>query len=125
LNGEPISYLYCPVIRDVVLYDHLGYDPAYASLSPGTVLQILALQALFTERRFLMFDFTEGEGQHKEVFSRRSHLCGDVFVINRRIATLSVVMLHRAVDRTSIAAGAMLDRLGLKSRVRKFLRQAW
>jgi hypothetical protein len=125
LNGEPISYLYCPVNdHGVVLYDHLGYDPAYASLSPGTVLQILALRALFAEQRFTMFDFTEGEGQHKEVFSTRSVLCGDVFVIERRLSALSVVMLHRAVEKTSVAAGVVLDRWGLKSRLRHLLRRA-
>jgi CelD/BcsL family acetyltransferase involved in cellulose biosynthesis len=122
-NGEPISYLYSPIVRGVVLYDYLGYDPAYASLSPGTVLQILVLQALFAERRFLMFDFTEGEGQHKEVFSTQSLLCGDVFVVNRRLAPLSVVMLHRAVDGISTATGAALERLTLKSRARRLLRR--
>lgn len=38
-------------------------------VTPGIVLQILALESLFTECRVLMFDFTEGEGQHKETFS--------------------------------------------------------
>jgi CelD/BcsL family acetyltransferase involved in cellulose biosynthesis len=122
LNGEPISYLYCPVRQGVIIYDHLGYDPAYFSLSPGTVLQLLALEALFAEQCFLMFDFTEGEGQHKEVFATQSVFCGDLFVINRRLTPLSAVMLHWSVDKTSRAVGAMLDRLRLKSRVRHLLR---
>jgi Acetyltransferase (GNAT) domain len=123
LDGKPISYLYCPVHDGIVAYDHLGYDPAYGSLSPGAVLQILALQALFAERRFTLFDFTEGEGQHKEVFSTRSLLCGDMFVITRRPWPLSVVMLHRAVDKTSAATGLVLDRWALRSRVRRLLRR--
>ncbi len=124
LNNEPISYLYCPVHDAVVVYDHLGYDPAYAALSPGTVLQILALQSLFAEQRFTVFDFTEGEGQHKEMFSTQSLLCGDVFVINRRLMPLSLVILHRAVDKTSSAAGVLFDRWGVKSRARRLLRRA-
>ncbi|MGH7047039.1 MAG: GNAT family N-acetyltransferase [Stellaceae bacterium] len=123
LKGEPISYLYCPVNQGTVVYDHLGYDPAHASLSPGTVLQILALQALFAERRHLMFDFTEGEGQHKEVFATASLLCADVFIIKRKLLPLSVVMLHRTIDQASRGAGAVLDRLRLKSRVRQLVRR--
>jgi CelD/BcsL family acetyltransferase involved in cellulose biosynthesis len=123
LERKPVSYLYCPVQEGIVVYDHLGYDPAYGSLSPGTVLQLLALQALFAERRFILFDFTEGEGQHKEMFATRRLLCGDVFVISRRLRPLSVVMLHRAVDKTSMAAGRVLDRWALKSRVRRLLRR--
>jgi CelD/BcsL family acetyltransferase involved in cellulose biosynthesis len=122
LNGQPISYLYCPVRRGIVIYDHMGYDPAYSSLSPGTVLQVLALESLFTERRFVMFDFTEGEGQHKETFSTGSRLCADIYVIRRRLMPITLVTLHRAVETASSAAGTILDRLNLKSPLRKLLR---
>lgn len=122
LNGAPISYLFCPIADGVVLYDHLGYDPAFGALSPGTVLQTLALQALFAERRFALFDFTEGEGQHKEMFATHSRLCGDVYVVTRRLAPLSIVLLHRMVDETSAAAGVLLDRWELRSGARRLLR---
>ena len=121
LNGQPIAYLYCPVNERVVSYDRLGYDPAYASLSPGTVLQMLALEALFGEQ-FNLFDFTEGEGQHKEVFSTGSRLCGDFYVVRRRLAPLSIVALHHGMNRASAAAGATLDHLHLKSRLRRRIR---
>jgi hypothetical protein len=122
LKGQPISYLYCPIRQGAVIYDHLGYDPSYARLSPGTVLQILVLESLFAEGRFSTFDFTEGEGQHKEIFSTGNCLCGDVYVIYRRLAPVSVVMLHHVVDRTSAAAGLILDQLKVKSRLRRLLR---
>ena len=122
LNGQPISYLYCPVRWGIVIYDHMGYDPAYSSLSPGTVLQRLALENLFTERRFVMFDFTEGEGQLKETFSTGSRLCADIYVIRRRLTPISLVLLHRTVDTASSAAGMILDQLNIKSSVRKLLR---
>lgn len=121
LNGGPIAYLYCPVNERVVAYDRLGYDPAYASLSPGTVLQMLALEALFSEQ-FATFDFTEGEGQHKEIFSTGSRLCGDIYVVRRRLVPTSILALHHAVNRTSAAAGATLDRLHLRSRLRRLIR---
>jgi len=123
LKGQPISYLYCPVRERVVMYDHLGYDPTYASLSPGTVLQILVLESLFAERQFRMFDFTEGEGQHKEIFSTGNVLCGDVYVIYRRVTLMSVILLHHLVDETSATAGAILGRLKIKSQLRRLLRR--
>jgi len=46
LRNEPIAYLYCPVEDGVLVYSHLGYDPQHAGLSPGTVLQFLAQEAL-------------------------------------------------------------------------------
>lgn len=122
LRGEPISYLYCPIDQRIVLYDRLGYDPTCASLSPGTVLQLLALEALFAERRFASFDFTEGEGQHKELFSTESRLCADVYVLNRRVTLAALVTLHHTVDKISAGAGILLDRLNLRSPFRKLVR---
>lgn len=122
LKGQPISYLYCPVERNTVLYNYLGYDPAHAELSPGTVLQILALTGLFAEQRFEAFDFTEGEGQHKEMFSTQSLLCGDIFVLRNRIKPVMTVVLHRGVDKTASMIGALAARLGLKARLRRWSR---
>jgi hypothetical protein len=122
LHGEPTSYLYCPVRQGVLAYDYLGFDPCCASLSPGTVLQFLALEALFAEQRFAVFDFTEGEGQHKELFSTASCLCGDVYVLSRRFAPVALVMLHHSVDRMSTRSGIVLDRLNLRAPLRKLVR---
>ena len=122
LKGEPISYLYCPVRERVVFYDYLGYDPQFAPLSPGTVLQMLALKALFAEQQFTKFDFAEGEGQHKEIFGTESCLCGDVYVIRRSLKPALLIALHRSVDRASAASGMILDLLKLKPRFRKIVR---
>ena len=123
LMGKPISYLYCTASERIVAYDYLGYDPAYSSLSPGTVLQLLALEALFTEQRFATFDFTEGEGQHKRTFSTAGRLCGDVYVLGRRFVPVSRVMLHYATDRLSAGVGAALDRFDLRPVVRGLVRR--
>ena len=122
LQDEPISYLYCTINQQVVAYDYLGYDPSYSFLSPGTVLQLLALEALFAERRFTTFDFTEGEGQHKEMFSTANCLCGDVYVLARRFFPVSAVMLHYAADRISGSCGIILDQLNLRSSFRRLVR---
>jgi CelD/BcsL family acetyltransferase involved in cellulose biosynthesis len=122
LAGEPVSYLYCPVEEGTVQYDRLGYDPEWSSLSPGTVLQLLALQTLFSEKRFTNFDFTEGEGQHKELFSTQSCLCADVYVLSRRLKPVLLTRLHHAADSLSAAAGTLLDQLNLRSRLRRLAR---
>ncbi len=57
-GGQAIAYLYLPIERDVLVYAHLGYDPEFAELSPGTVLHVEAMRALYGESRFRAFDFT-------------------------------------------------------------------
>ncbi len=122
VNDVPVSYLYCHVERGVVSYDHVGYDQRLASLSPGMVLQILALESLFDEARYSHFDFLGGEGEHKKFLATSSQLCANIVVLRPQLRPLFVAGCHFAGDRLSSAAGAALERAGLKARIRRFIR---
>jgi CelD/BcsL family acetyltransferase involved in cellulose biosynthesis len=121
-DGRPVSYLYCPGESGVLYYQHLGFDAEYAQYSPGTVLQCLALEDLFREHRFKIFDFTEGEGEHKRFFSTASMLCADVFVVDHRLWNGALLFTHYATNVASLHAGRLADRLGLKARFRRAVR---
>jgi hypothetical protein len=123
LEDRPVAYLYCPVEDGVLLYQHLGYDPAAAPLSPGTVLQQLALERLFAEGRFRMFDFTEGEGAHKEQFASGSVLCADLHYFRLTARNLALVGLHTATAAASRQGMALLRRAGIGDRLRRFVRR--
>ncbi len=123
LHGKPIAYLCCPVVNGVLLYSYLGYDPRHADLSPGTVLQYLVFESLFDEKRFRAFDFTEGQGEHKKFFGTQATPCADICYFPASLPAQFWVRLHRAFDRGSIAAAALLDRMGVKSRLKRFLRR--
>jgi CelD/BcsL family acetyltransferase involved in cellulose biosynthesis len=123
-RGQPVSYLYCPVVDDVLLYDYLGYLPDFAPLSVGTVLQWLALRSLFEERRFSAFDFTEGESEHKRLFSTHQTQCSNHLILHPTARNRAVVHTHRGLDRFSTWAGGVLDRYDLKRRVKRFVRRS-
>lgn len=122
-EGRPVSYLYCPIHDGVLEYAFLGYLPEFARLSPGTVLQWLALEQLFAERRFTAFDFTEGESEHKLFFSTHQTPCSLQLLLRPSLRTQVSTRLHRGIDSTSRLIGEGLDRYGLKNRVKKWLRQ--
>lgn len=122
LQGKPIAYLYCPIRNGTLEYQYLGYVPSHAQLSPGTVLQSLALEAIFKEGVHRVFDFTGGEGEHKRFFSTNSVRCADLFVLHRTVRLSTIIALHRGAAVVSDTAGAVLDRLGLKARIRRLLR---
>ena len=90
LEGRPISYLYAPAEGDTLIYAYLGYDPELAGWSPGTVLQLEAMRRLMEEKRFTLFDFTEGEGQHKRQFATGSVDCVDLLLLRRTLANLAI-----------------------------------
>ncbi|WP_235512441.1 GNAT family N-acetyltransferase [Sphingomonas sp. Leaf17] len=83
MGDRPAAYLWCSVEGDVVRYDHVGHDPAFAALSPGAVLHAAAMRDLQDEGGFRWFDFTEGEGQHKRQFATGGTPCVDLLMLRR------------------------------------------
>jgi CelD/BcsL family acetyltransferase involved in cellulose biosynthesis len=54
--GKPISYGMCRTETDIITYLIIGYDPEYRQFSPGTILLLRIVEALFAEHRFRVFD---------------------------------------------------------------------
>ena len=100
VDGAPAAYLYTPADGDTLIYAHLGYDPALADLSPGTVLQFAAMQAVAAEGRFARFDFTEGDGQHKRLFATAAVDCADLLLLRPTLANRALIAALRGFDRT-------------------------
>ena len=122
LDGVPISYLYAPAEGDTLLYAHLGYDPAHADLSPGTMLQLEAMRGLMDEGRFRLFDFTEGDGQHKRQFGTGALDCVDLLLVRPTIANLLAGHALNGFDGAVALARRAVGRLGLERLARSLMR---
>ena len=125
LHGRPVSYLYLPVEGDRAIYAYLGYDPAQSEHSPGTVLQLLAMERLFAEASMRVFDFTEGSGQHKQMFATYSESYIDIVVLERRFANRALAGFHDGFERTEARFSALLDRLGIRRWMKMALRRVF
>ncbi|MEJ6002465.1 GNAT family N-acetyltransferase [Paucibacter soli] len=120
---RPVSYLYCPAEQDALIYAYLGYEPSYASLSAGTVLQWLALEYLMNEARFKYFDFTEGQSEHKRLFATHQRQCANVYFLRDSLRNRLVVHAHKATNTCSAALGRALQRAGLKAKLKRWIRR--
>ncbi len=122
LQNRPVAYLMCFCQDGIASYDYLGYDPAVQALSPGTVLHYFVFRSLFETKALRIFDFTEGEGQHKVFFGSDHRLCAKTYFFRRTLFNLMLVRAHHGLNRSVAAIGAALDRVGLKSKLRRFMR---
>ncbi len=122
LARKPVAYIFCPVIDGALLYQYVGYDPIYRHLSPGTVLQYLVLERLMSQGGCRMFDFTEGQSQHKEFFATHRVLCADIYYFRPNLRNWLLLRLHASLEWFSQRTGALLERYGLKDRIKKFIR---
>jgi CelD/BcsL family acetyltransferase involved in cellulose biosynthesis len=122
LDGEPISYLYAPAQGATLIYAYLGYDPDHAALSPGTVLQFEAMRQLIEEGRFSLFDFTEGEGQHKLLFGTGTVECADLLLVRPTLGNLAAGNLLNGFDAGIARAKGIASALRLERLARGFTR---
>lgn len=122
IDGKPISYLHAPAEGDTLIYAHLGYDPDFADLSPGTVLQLDAVRQLMEEGRFRLFDFTEGEGQHKSRFATGSVECLDLLLLRNTFANIGLAKALTGFDSAVAGAKRAAGRFGIEKLARSLLR---
>ncbi|MCE9523197.1 MAG: GNAT family N-acetyltransferase [Alphaproteobacteria bacterium] len=122
LAGRPVSYLYLPIDGGRVIYAYLGYDPTVSEHSPGTVLQLLAMERFFADPALTVFDFTEGAGQHKQLFATHSEQFVDVIILKRSWRMSALSNAHQAFVRMEAGLSKSLESLGLKRRLKMLLR---
>lgn len=128
-EGRGLAYLYCPVVDGVVYYQHLGYvaDHRLNEWSPGTILLWLALERLQEEGCYKWFDFTEGSDEkstgQKSRFATGDVVCADLWVFERTTGYVCLLAGHRMIDSVSVLAGEALERLGLKRRLKHWIRR--
>lgn len=122
IRGTPIAYLALPITGTTLVYAHLGYHPDWARFSPGTVLQMAALERLFAEERYDYFDFTEGDGPHKAMFGTNSVECSSFVLLRPTLTNRALLFARAAFDACVSSAKAIADQTGSLGRLRAALR---
>lgn len=122
VKEKPVAYLYCLATPQTLFHETSGYDPAFATYSPGVLLQQYALQEIFAERRFRLFDFSSGGGQHKEFFSTRRLDRADVYIFRKTLRNVAIVSFVAGLGFALTKFTDMLGRIGLDARLRRLVR---
>jgi hypothetical protein len=102
-------------------YAEVGYDPAWRTFSPGTVLLLLVLEDLFGRATPRAIDFGD-TGDYKFHFATDTYMEADVLLFRRGGYAAIAARTHGACQRASRAGGMVLERFRLKTRARRVLR---
>jgi hypothetical protein len=124
-DNEPCAYLYCPIVDGHYVYAYLGYLKKYAEHSPGTVLQLAMLMHVYANPlKAVIFDFTEGDGKHKDMFATDKAWCCNCLVLENTLSNRFIVRQHMRVDAFSKLLGNFLDKYNLREKIKKLIRRA-
>lgn len=123
LNQAPVAFVFCFCTDGVATFDYVGFDTQFRELSPGTVLQFMLLQNLFSDGDCSIFDFTEGENEQKRLFGTSFQRCAKSYVFRYSIRAALAVTIHRRLNTMTERLGAWLHRFGLKAKLRALIRR--
>lgn len=69
------------------------------------------------------FDFIEGQSDHKRLLATHQRQCAHMFLARATLRNAAIVRSHALMDRFSGRAGGLLDRYGVKAKVRRLIRR--
>lgn len=118
LGNLAVAYAWCEAAEGVITLQKTGYDPAFGQLSPGIVLRWLLLEQLFAESSFYLLDFGEGDLPHKAAFATGSTECAEICYFRWTARNLALVLAHAVSNTVTGWAARLLDKAGLKDRIR-------
>ncbi len=123
--GQPLCFVLGHQRLDGT-YEHrqTGFDPEWRDFAPGIYCNVLLLQRLYAVDRPLLLDFGSGDSAYKRLFSNESRNTANPVLMPRRPRYFLAFWLHGAMASANQTAVDLLERWGLKDRVKRWLRGA-
>lgn len=123
VNDAPIAFQAGHLYRGRYHAQEIGYDPVWARHHVGIFLHTeIVTDLASSDEKVDWFDFGIGDSQHKQRLSTETIGGGYFYLIPDTWRGNAMAATMRSANATSAAAGAMLDRFGMRQRVRKLLR---
>ena len=120
---RPIAYSYGTVSSDALVGQYIGYDPEYRDWSPGSVLTFLIVRRLVEEKRFRIWDFGHSEQDYKKFFATHTFPAADIHLFRPTLRNHFILTAHVVLNSAVGAVGTVLDRLGLKKKLKRLMRR--
>lgn len=121
-EGTAVAFAWCRVDGTRLIYDIIGYLPEFSKLSPGTVLLYFILRDLFANEQVTHLDFGPGHAPYKEMFSNVKQEYIDLYLFRNTLKNQLFSRLHLGINQLSENLGKILDRIGIKSKIKKLIR---
>lgn len=99
-----------------------GYDPSWADKSVGTVMQIYRIHDLI-QLGVTKLDFLYGDNEKKKSLSNFAREEQNFYIIPRRFPISVIAQILRIFNFTTKQLGNFMEKYGLKSKIRRFLRK--
>lgn len=123
-RGQPVAFMIGYLYAGTYYSESIGYDPAWHTFSVGNVLHLHVMQDLARlDPAVDWFDFMYGDNANKARLSTHSHAERNYYLIPDTVKWRVLVPALKTFDRATDTLTRVLDRYGVKEKIRKIMRQ--
>ena len=121
VSSEPCAFVIGMIYEGVFHLEYVGYDPAFADYSPGTLLITKVMEQLCAER-VKEYDFGFGTEQYKERFGNRKIHETRIHIFGTNIRGLTANILKTSGMILSAILRSLLERTKLFTKLKTIWR---
>jgi CelD/BcsL family acetyltransferase involved in cellulose biosynthesis len=123
MNGdEPLAFVVGFQSDGTFQYYRIGYDPKWASYSPGTSLLFRLVEDLFVHDPPTRVDFGHGDAAYKRIFGTHTHPEANVLLVRRSARGAFACAADTVISKMNGAGRRLVERLGGLTALRQSLR---
>jgi len=111
-GGKPCAFEFGIEDGNVFFPEHIGYDPALRSCSPGTVLFIKVMEDLIENSNISVFDYGFGAAVYKERFGTKSWPEASVYIFAPRFYPIFINLLRSSIRCLNVGMLYVLKKVG-------------
>lgn len=124
MAGEtPIAYVLGTVVEDQCTIECMGYEPAYARLSPGKMLLHQVIRGLASRGQVRRVDYGLGDATYKRVLGSASHADVTLHLFGRSLRARATRLEHAGVTAAARGLRRVVGGDGAVQRIRRLWRE--
>jgi hypothetical protein len=124
-DNRPIAYVVGYLVNGCFQSELTGYDPEFANVSPGILIQLRVIEDLINTGTADLLDYGAGGASYKQELGNRIYEEGTALVCRRTLYAFSAAISERLFTEASQVGARVLHRTGLKRQLKRFLRSRW
>jgi len=121
-NQQPVAFQFGYVYGETYYAEQTGYDPAWGDKSVGTLVQIYRIRDLIA-CEITQLDFLYGDNERKRSLSNKYRVEQNIYLIPEKFPLGMLARILRIFNKFSELIGDFIEKWGLKSKIRRYLRK--
>jgi len=123
-DDVPVSFMLGYIYKSTYYYIDVGFNPEWSKYSVGSVLQLEVLEELYSLiSPPTSFDFSTGYGEHKARFGNVEQNEVNMMLLSNTLKNKFRVLVYNFFSKMSDSLVELLEKLGIKKRLKKILRR--